>query len=132
MTQAVVYVTRRDRITGYSVVGHAQSENTGGDVICAAVSALAQSTVNSLAGVAGVTPHVLRKPGMLVVRISKTSGMRWHDAQIILRSCALGLTRLADQFPAFVRVRCKLDEPAASGINKRRKEARYGGLHNRH
>ncbi|MDR1599999.1 MAG: ribosomal-processing cysteine protease Prp [Oscillospiraceae bacterium] len=129
MTQVTVYVTRRGRIMGYTAVGHTLYAESGADPVCAGVSTLTQSTVNALQGVAGVTPRVLRRPGALAARISRSSGMRWHDAQIILRACAFGLEQLERQFPSFVRVRYRLDESGSAGTI-RRKEAGYGKLHN--
>ncbi|GHU79736.1 hypothetical protein AGMMS49992_32060 [Clostridia bacterium] len=109
MTQVTLYVTPRGRITGYAALGHTGYAQEGRDIVCAGVSTLTQSTVNALEGVARVTPHVVRKPGLLLVRVNKAAGMRWHDAQIILRSCARNLQQLASQYPDNVRVNWKLD-----------------------
>ncbi|MDR2656227.1 MAG: ribosomal-processing cysteine protease Prp [Oscillospiraceae bacterium] len=124
MTQITVYVTRRKRITGYTALGHTLYADAGEDIVCAGVSALTQSTVIALRRVARVTPRVVRKPGLLIVRVAKTSGMRRHDAQIILLSCVRGLEQIAGQFPLYARVRWKLDDVDQTGYEKR-KEGDY-------
>ncbi|GHU65958.1 hypothetical protein FACS1894184_02830 [Clostridia bacterium] len=131
MTQVTVYINRRARVMGYAAIGHTLYAQEGEDIVCASVSTLTQSTVNALYQVARVTPRVLRKPGLLIVRIAKTSGMRWHDSQVLLQAFVRNTAQLAEQFPEYVRLRFKIDESYQSdkSEDKRRKEVKYGHAH---
>ncbi|MDR1569429.1 MAG: ribosomal-processing cysteine protease Prp [Oscillospiraceae bacterium] len=108
MTQVTYWVSPRGRIKGYTALGHADWAVTGEDIVCAGVSALTQCTVNALEGVAKLKPRVLRRPGFLLVQVAETSGIRWHDAQVILKACANGVASLARQYPDHVRVLWKI------------------------
>lgn len=46
------------RLTFFELKGHAESGPYGSDIVCAAVSALAISTVNGMEALAGFTPQI--------------------------------------------------------------------------
>ena len=94
---------------GYAAIGHAGFAEEGGDIVCAGVSALTQSAVNALEKVAKLKPTVLKRPGFLMVRVEKATGLKRRDAQVILKSCASGVSTLARQYPEYVRVKWKIE-----------------------
>ena len=48
MIKVTIYQNSEGEITGVSIQGHAGYADNGSDIVCAAVSVLAQNTVNSI------------------------------------------------------------------------------------
>ncbi|USS87564.1 ribosomal-processing cysteine protease Prp [Fructilactobacillus hinvesii] len=100
------FVTNHDVITGFELSGHADSGEYGHDIVCAAVSALAISTVNGLEQVAGVTPEVTQNEtegGYLAIALKEAD---WDDpaGQTLLQSFKNGMHAITDQYSDFVTI----------------------------
>ncbi|KRN13486.1 hypothetical protein IV37_GL000209 [Fructilactobacillus fructivorans] len=94
-------------ITGFKVTGHADSGEYGHDIVCAAVSALAISSVNGLITVCDVDPFVKqdeKNGGYLQVKIPDE---HWDDvkAQTLLKSFMNGLKDISKQYSNYVEVK---------------------------
>lgn len=100
-----VFRSTDGRVQGFRSKGHADYGEYGQDIVCAAVSAVTQTTV------LGLMRH-LRLP----VRVKQSSGhlecMLEHDAssadaavQALLESMVLGLSEVERQYPEQVRLR---------------------------
>ena len=48
MIKVTIYQSSEGKISGFAIQGHAGYAESGSDIVCAAVSALAQNTVNSI------------------------------------------------------------------------------------
>lgn len=91
-----------NRITGFELAGHAGSGIEGEDIVCAAVSVLTISTVNSLEQLAKVELDIDERPlegGYLRVEL-KTDN---DEAQLLLASLRLGLADIAQQYRKYIR-----------------------------
>ncbi|MCL1964007.1 MAG: ribosomal-processing cysteine protease Prp [Firmicutes bacterium] len=105
MTSIRIYRNRRGRLRGFSVIGHTGSAPAGGDIVCAGISALAQTAVNALETVGRIktTPHI--GEGYLSVRLPRGLAAReLHRARIILRTVRQGFIDIAASYPHHVRV----------------------------
>ena len=83
------------RITGHS--GHAEA---GRDIVCAAVSILGCTCVNSLESICGLVPLVTEnEEGVLAFQLPEMNPEENEKAQILMGALKQGLTDLADAYP---------------------------------
>lgn len=91
------------RIAGLTVEGHAGYADKGEDIVCAGVSALAETAVIGLRQVAGVKPAVTRQDGYLDLRLpAGTPEPTAAAAQTVLQTIIAGLRDLARSYPEYV------------------------------
>lgn len=94
---------RRGRLRGLVVEGHAGSGVYGRDIVCAAVSALAQTAVLALERLAGVKPRGRVQAGRLQCFLP---GGLAHESEekaaLILETAAVGLAAIAHTHPRHV------------------------------
>ena len=107
-SNAVTFFRRPDgALTGYRAQGHAGYAEAGSDIVCAAVSALTQSTLNGL-------QHVLKVPVMfdvddqaalLEARLTpEATEAQVRQAQILLQTLLEGLQAIERSYPRNVRI----------------------------
>ncbi len=106
MIRAVLYRDADGRFTEYAAKGHAGYAEEGSDIVCAAVSVLGATCVNSLESVCGVVPEVVENtPGALRFRLpSPLSADKRHDAQVLMNALRQGLSDVAEQFPQYLQL----------------------------
>ena len=105
MIRAELYRDNDGHWIGYSAKGHSGYAEEGSDIVCAAVSILSATCVNSLESVCGIVPEI-EDNGDGVLRFSLPQGLdacKLHDAQVLLGALGQGLSDLAEQFPHNVR-----------------------------
>lgn len=85
---------------GISIKGHARYAEKGKDIVCAAVSTLAQTLLWSLDGLTEDVYNSVSKPGEVVIRHGNLSA----NAQLLVDSFFVGVKMIADNYPANVRV----------------------------
>ncbi len=98
-----------DELCGFLLQGHADSGEYGHDIVCAAVSALAINTVNSLEQLAAVSPQIVsddENGGYLKVTLNKSEYVD-HSAQLLLNSLHLGLSSIADNYQKYLIIEHK-------------------------
>ncbi|MGX7195626.1 ribosomal-processing cysteine protease Prp [Enterococcus olivae] len=82
-------------IVSYEITGHAYAGEFGSDIVCAAVSVLAISTVNGIDALAGVEPiidEVDEEAGYLYVAVpAELTQEQTNIIQILLENLLLGL-----------------------------------------
>ncbi|NLG87357.1 MAG: ribosomal-processing cysteine protease Prp [Firmicutes bacterium] len=91
-------------ISGFVVDGHAAYAPKGQDIVCAAVSALAQAAVLGLTKHVGLNPEVEIREGHLCCMVTASNAAD-RAVQAILATLALALQDIAAQYPN--RIRCK-------------------------
>ena len=93
---------------GYSVCrisGHSGQAEAGRDIVCAAVSILGCTCVNSLESVCGLIPEVTQnEEGVLEFRLPEIPPEDNAKAQILMGALKQGLTDLADAYPRNVKL----------------------------
>lgn len=96
------------KLVGLSVKGHADFAPKGEDIICAGVSALAQTASLSLEQQLSETPEVVIEEGSLECFLPATiSPAGRGKAQVILKTIAIGLEAIADVHRGYVKVEYK-------------------------
>ena len=91
MTKITFYQNRKGQYTGFEIRDHAGSAQEGGDIVCAAISALTINTVNSLERLTQDDIVVDADEEQAVIRLS-ISGDHSREADLLIRSLALGLS----------------------------------------
>ncbi|WP_283621457.1 ribosomal-processing cysteine protease Prp [Limosilactobacillus avium] len=92
------------RITTFTITGHADAGPYGQDIVCAAVSALAISTVNGLEKLVKVAPQVEsdnQNGGLL--KASQLGAD--HDSQLLLNTLLNGLLDIQESYPDNIEVK---------------------------
>ncbi len=86
--------------------GHAGYAAKGTDIVCAAVSTLLTTCVNSLECVCGVAPEMLENTeGALSFRLPEgLTDQQVHDTQLLLRSLIQGLRDVQGAAPRHLRL----------------------------
>ena len=99
MINAVLYRDGED-LAGCRAEGHSGWAEAGSDIVCAAVSILTCTCVNSLESVCGLIPEVTQnEEGVLEFRLPEMPPEDNAKAQILMGALKQGLTDLADEYP---------------------------------
>ncbi len=106
MTTVTLY-RRGEAFTGFRCEGHAGYADAGHDIVCAGISVLTITCVNSLELLAGVTPIVTQEEAKGVLEVQLPDGLteaQRHDCQLLLSSMHSGLHDLAVQYPKYLHL----------------------------
>lgn len=101
MIKAKFFKNEDQEITGFEISGHAFYAESGHDIICAAVSILATTTVNSLEEQLAIKNHyeVDENIGYLKCNLPKNlPNDEMAKAQIILKTMEIGLKSIAQVY----------------------------------
>ena len=104
MIRAHFTLDSNQRITKFTITGHADAGPYGQDIVCAAVSALAISTVNGLEHLVQVKPAVEsdnQNGGLLKVSQLGVD----HDSQLLLNTLMNGLLDVQESYPDNIGVK---------------------------
>lgn len=104
MVTVEVYKNADGRILGFRSTGHAGYGDYGHDIVCAAVSAITQTTVLGLLEHVGAEAAVTQAPGRLECMLAEDEQSA-EAVQALLATMALGLREVERQYPKHVRVR---------------------------
>ena len=105
---AVTFFRKADgTLTGYRAQGHTGYAEEGSDIVCAAVSALTQSTLNGLKNVlkAPVMFDIDDAAAILEARLTpEASEEQVEKAQLLLQTLLEGLRAIERSYPRNVRI----------------------------
>lgn len=88
---------RKDRIT---VCGHAQYESSGKDIVCAGVTALVTTLIDSITGLTNDKIQYEIMPGWADIHFRDLS----EESMLLVDSFFLGVCNIANEFPDHVRI----------------------------
>lgn len=102
MIQITIYQDSSGCITGFDTGGHAEYAEEGYDIVCAGVSALVITGINSIEQLTAddFTCSEKQETGEIHFRM-KTRG---HDSQLLLRSMVLGLKEMERNYSEYIDV----------------------------
>ena len=95
MISATIVKKPDGEYVGFQISGHAGYEEAGKDIVCAAVSALAINTVNSIEALTADKSHGQEEDGLL--RFKLTDGCS-EQSKLLLDSLVLGLKSIRDTY----------------------------------
>lgn len=104
MINVRIFLEQGSRISKFSVTGHADFGEYGSDIVCAAVSAVAQTAVIGLQHYFGSTVTVQQETGKLICVIPKLTPEDYVVADAILRTMYWGLRDIEDQYGEYIHV----------------------------
>lgn len=108
MTKVTIYKNNKDYILRYKVLGHSGYDIKGKDIVCAAVSAIAQTALIALVEVLDVKEDLIdysidEDIGLLDVRIPQnTSYDELEKINIVLRTFEVGIKSIIESYPGYV------------------------------
>lgn len=102
-----VTVGYKDSIVSLEASGHAGFASHGEDIVCAAISVLMQTAVNSLEAVAGIDFIIFEADESGYMYIELPAGL--NDAQalkadVIMNTVLTGLRGIADAYPKHIKL----------------------------
>lgn len=104
----VTFTKRHQEVVAFEMSGHADYAGHGQDIVCAAVSALAITTVNSIEKLAGFAPIVEVdevEGGYLYMELQSDLSDRQKDiSNILIQNFYLGLMDIQEEYPSNLRV----------------------------
>lgn len=105
MIRSTVWRDKQGRIGRFSVKGHANADEYGQDIVCAAVSMLVTNAINSsekFLGVCLATDDQV-EPGDVACTVP-ASGTDDDKLQLLLEAMVFGIQQVAEAYPDFVKV----------------------------
>ena len=96
------FFTENDRITGFSISGHSGYAEAGQDIVCAAVSAMAMLTINTISDSFGLETEVTADENGPVIDFKLKTENRYASA--LISGLANELSALENDYPNYVRV----------------------------
>lgn len=94
----MIVITKHE--DGLSIRGHAHYAEIGKDIVCAAVSSLAQTLIYSIEELTEDKIQYVSKPGTVEIKHGNLSA----NAQLLVDSFFVGVNMIADNYPDNVRV----------------------------
>jgi len=92
-------------IKGIKVSGHAGYKKSGEDIVCAGISALTYTLLNSLETIIGVKPICEVAGGFAsCILPDNLVGEKFEQSQLILRTIILGYENIEESYKSFVEV----------------------------
>lgn len=88
------------RKDGIKVSGHANYAEDGKDIVCAGVTALAQTLIRSLEELVGDEVEYEISPGRVDIEFGDLS----EEGSLLVDSFFIGICQIADEFPDHVRI----------------------------
>ncbi|CAJ1227614.1 ribosomal-processing cysteine protease Prp [Lactiplantibacillus xiangfangensis] len=107
MIQATISRNHNGQVIAFKLTGHADSGAYGQDIVCAAVSVLAISTINGIEQVAHLKPTVQSDEtngGLLIADFTKLD-LGNQQLQTLLASFTLGLNDVEANYGDYIHVR---------------------------
>ena len=91
---------RQGKLTSFTVQGHAGFAPHGEDIVCSAVSAIAQTTVYGLDRILGINPQVQVREGFLECRIPERylSPEELEKIELLLETMLVGLQEIQKDY----------------------------------
>lgn len=108
MIIAKIYRDNDNYIKKYTIKGHAEYDEHGKDIICAAISVLSQTALLSLVEVCGLEEKTIKysideKTGFLDVNLPKDIEISiLEKTQIVLNSLVVGINSVIESYPEYV------------------------------
>ena len=107
MTEVVFFRTKDQQITGFESRGHSGCAYDGEDIVCAGISALVVTALNSIDQLTDAQMTCEEDPEQALIRF-ETDDYICKDVQLLLQSLLLGLTGIEQSYgSSFIEVSFK-------------------------
>lgn len=98
MTEITFYRDNNNKITGFEASGHAGFARYQKDIVCASISALTITFINSLESILHIVPEVVseERKGYMKVTVKDYDS---EQVQLLFESLSLGLNGIQESYP---------------------------------
>ena len=103
MIRVTIYQNSEQKISGFAMQGHAGYAQSGSDIVCAAVSVLAQNTVNSIEQFTEDTFSVDVNEDLGELYFKIDAGYS-NETELLLNSLILGLQGIEEEYMEYIDV----------------------------
>lgn len=106
-----IFKDEYENIKGYEVFGHAEYDEYGKDIVCAAISILAQTTLMSIVDICGVKEEDIQysieeQTGYLRVILKEgLDSKEFKNSQIVLKTFELGVKATVENYSKYVTLK---------------------------
>lgn len=118
MITAKIYRDRNNYIRRYTIIGHSGYAEHGKDIICSAMSILAQTALLSLVKVCGLKENEIDysiddEIGLLDVTLPyKIEASILKKTEVVLKTLVVGIESIVENYPGYIKLeyrRCRDD-----------------------
>lgn len=106
MIKVIIYKNSNSDTKGFNISGHADYADSGNDIVCSAVSALAITTVNSLEKLCDDDFHFEANQKNGDMRLTFDNSLS-HDAGLIMHVFEIGITDISKSYSDFICITFK-------------------------
>lgn len=101
----VTFLREQGRLVGFDCKGHADYAEHGQDIVCSAVSALAQTAVLGLVQVAHIPAgYAIEEDGSLHCILGKdATEKQCKEAELLLKTLSAGLHAVDESYPGYLK-----------------------------
>ncbi len=105
MTNVTIYRNKQKNIVRYKIEGHTGFNESGKDIVCAAVSAVAQTAALGLIGILNISVECEMKDAYFECNLpEKIDADVREKVNIILETMILGIKEFEDQYSKYIRI----------------------------
>lgn len=106
---SVCMMTRSGRLCGFTSTGHADYDEKGKDIVCAAVSALTQTCVMGLTEIVECAADVQcsERDGIQCLVRPETEPSKGEQAELLLKTLHAGLVAIREAYPGTLKIRVR-------------------------
>lgn len=104
----VLVVKSRDDYRSFKVSGHANFDDYGRDIVCAAISVLTQTAASAVSELAHIEPKIVvnEKTGLLSCELPRNlDENKQHTVNIIVGTFLVGIRGVLDQYPKYLQLK---------------------------
>ncbi len=103
-----IFRNQDNQIYQFDISGHAHADEPGKDIVCAAVSALSQTTLLGLREVAGIeTAHKIEHGYLNCSIPNELSDEKGREAQLLLETMVIGLKSMQKGYSKYIELHDK-------------------------
>ena len=98
------FFTKKNLIVGYIIDGHAGYAEHGEDIVCSAVSVLAQGIANGISEVIKIESIIEVEDGFLSLSLRRNSIEEIKQCQVLLETLMINIRDLEKNYSDFIKV----------------------------
>ncbi len=97
---------KKSKYIGFKVEGHANFSTHGSDIVCAGVSVLVQTCVNSIEQILKVAFDFKenQEKGLVKLKIKDDNSSKIDEVSLLIESMELGIRAISELYPKYVAV----------------------------
>lgn len=101
MVKVILFQNEQAQFLGFQVLGHAGYADHGEDIVCAAISAVVQTTAIGIMERLQLPVDFAMDEGDLMLKMMQPN----QDASLLIDTMCLGLESIASEYPNYIQIR---------------------------